>query len=254
MSEQDEIRIEQPTEEQPAASAAVSLPARVKAHRRIRYAAPLGFLVLLLALIGVIAIVTTVIGWIAKAQDDTPLREELHTFLNPVMQFCPTEFESVSKAEDADGLLTAAIYRVTEAERIRQLREKDESCAYPLDDTRMVIPKQVIEESYRALYGETALLHRSVGEVAEFNTANQCYYVSRDIPTAGYVPVLGKITRKDQTYTVQVAYVSDADIQYDARGKALDPTVEMAKYSQLYTVRKNANGSWTLLAVAADKK
>ncbi len=252
MSE-EEIRLEQEETREPIAEE-IPVSMRVKRHRRIRYAAPLGFLVLLFALIGVISVVVTAIGWIVQANDDTALREELYTFLDPVMQFCPSEFDSVDATEDADPLLLAAVYRVSEAERIRQLRERDEKCAYPVEETqyRMIVPQTTIEESYRYLFGETTLTHRTIGDV-EYKTENSCYYVPMTINTSGYTPVLGKITHKKDVYTVQVAYVSDADIQYDERGNAIEPTVDMAKYSQRYTVQQNDDGSWMLLSVSADK-
>ena len=252
MSE-EEIRLEQEENREPIAEE-VPVSVRVKRHRRIRYAAPLGFLVLLFALIGVISVVITAIGWIVQANDDTALREELYTFLDPVMQFCPSEFDSVDDTEDADPLLLAAVYRVSEAERIRQLRERDEECAYPVEETqyRMIVPQTTIEESYRYLFGEATLTHRTIGDV-EYKTENNCYYVPMTINTSGYKPVLGKITHKRDVYTVQVAYVSVADIQYDERGNAIEPTIDMAKYSQRYTVRQNDDGGWTLLSVSANK-
>ena len=205
-------------------------------------------------MIGVISVVITAIGWIVQANDDTALREELYTFLDPVMQFCPSEFDSVDDTEDADPLLLAAVYRVSEAERIRQLRERDEECAYPVEETqyRMIVPQTTIEESYRYLFGEATLTHRTIGDV-EYKTENNCYYVPMTINTSGYKPVLGKITHKRDVYTVQVAYVSVADIQYDERGNAIEPTIDMAKYSQRYTVRQNDDGGWTLLSVSANK-
>ena len=250
MSEK-EIRLEAEETVEPIAE---TTPVRVKRHRRIRYAAPLGFLVLLFALIGVISVIVTAIGWIVQANDDTALREELYTFLDPVMQFCPSEFESVETTEDTDPLLLAAVYRVSEAERIRQLRERDEECAYPVEETqyRMIVPQTTIEESYRYLFGDAAITHRTIGDV-EYKTDNSCYYVPMSINTSGYTPVLGKITHKRDVYTVQVAYVSNADIQYDERGNSIAPTVDMAKYSQWYTVRANENGGWTLLSVSANK-
>ncbi len=249
MSE-EEIRVEQPEENELNKSA--ETVARIKKKRRIRYAAPLGFLVLLFAAIGVVAVIITAVQGIIKANDDTALREELYTFLDPVMQFCPSDFESVETAAEADPLLLAATYRVSEAERIRQLREKDEVCAYPVEEKlyRMIVPQTTIEESYRFLFGAEAMpKHRTIGEV-EYHADNACYYVPMSINTSGYVPVLGKITHKKQVYKVQVAYVANADIQYDARGNAIEPTVEMAKYSQWYTVEKTDAG-FKVLAVSA---
>jgi hypothetical protein len=247
---EEEIRVDEtmePVTETPSAPR--------KHRRRVRYAAPLGFLVLLFALIGVISVIVGVVQWIAKAGDDTALREELYTFLDPVMQFCPSEFESVETAEDADTLLLSAVYRVSEAERIRQLREKDEECAYPTAEGdklyRMVVPQSVIEESYRALFGEAPLTNRTIGEV-EYHEAQAVYYVPRTFNTSGYTPVLGTLKKSKGAYTVQVAYVSNADIEVDKRGQSIPPTVKMAKYSQSYRVQK-VDGQWRLVSVSAYK-
>lgn len=224
---------------------------RVKRHRRIRYAAPLGFFVLLFAVIGVISVMTNTVRWFIRMGDDTPLRNELYTFLDPVMQFCPSEFTSVEESQDPDLLLIAAVYRVSEQERIRQLREKDEQCTYPIEEKqyRMIVPQTTIEKSYQHLFGTAALTHRTVGDI-EYNTENSCYYVPMAMNTSGYTPILGRITHKKDTYTVQVAYVANADIQVDERGNNIEPTIDMAKYSQRYTIKKT-DGGWQLVAVAA---
>ena len=251
MSE-EEIRVEQETEKVPVPT---TLPARIRRRRRLRYAAPLGFLVLLFALIGVISVLVTTIGWIVAAQDDTALREELYAFLDPVMvtQYRPSVFDNAETAADSDTLLLAAVYRVSETERIRQLREKDKDCVYRFENeqSRMIVPQSVIEESYRHLFGDVKIAHRTI-DIVEYKADAQCYYVPTDmsILTSGYTPVLGKIRHKKDTYTVQVAYVYKENIQYDERGRALEPTVEMAQFSQWYTVRKDKNGKWTLLSIA----
>ncbi len=253
MSEEEKIRLEQTEEVQTeeVQHTAAQTVARIK-RRRIRYAAPLGFLVLLFAVIGVISVIVGTVQGIIKANDDTQLREELYTFLDPVMQFCPSDFESVETVAEADPLLLAAAYRVSETERVRQLREKDDKCAYPVEETlyRMIVPQATVEEAYRFLFGEDATFtHRTIGDV-EYHADNACYYVPMSINTSGYVPVIGKITHRKQVYKVQVAYVANGDIEYDARGNAVDPTVDMAKYSQWYSVEKTDKG-WKLLAVSA---
>lgn len=228
-----------------------SVPKRVRRRRHIRYAAPLGFLVLLFAVIGVIAVIVTAVSGIVTAQDDTPLREELYTFLDPVMQFCPSTFEKVETASDPDSLLLAAAYRVAETERIRQLREKDQESRYELETTlyRMIVPQKDVEDAYKALFGQVTPKHHTVGTEIEYNAEKSCYYIPMSLNTSGYTPVLGKISHKKDVYTVEVGYVAVADIEYDARGRALDPPIDKAKYRQTYTVEKRDNG-WCLLAVA----
>ena len=243
MSEQEHLT--------PEMTSPVSKP---KKRGRIRYAAPLGFLVLLFACIGVITVISGGVRLVAKWTDTTPLREELYNFLNPVMQFCPPTFETVEDSEQ-DALLLASVYRVTETERIRQLREKDDTCIYPLDDTgwRLQIAQSVVEDSFAHLFGDATPRHKTVGEI-EYDQATQTYHVPLSINTSGYTPVIGSVKKQGDTYTVRVAYVANTDIEVDEKGNAVAPTFAMGKYAQLYTVRRGEDGRLTLLSVAADSE
>ncbi len=232
-------------------------PAKRKRKRRrgrVRYAAPLGFLVLLFALIGVISTIIGAVDLVKTWSDDTPLKEELSLFLDPVMQMCPPPFEDAGDTEDQDTLMMAAIYDIAETERIRQLREKDDTCLYELEETmwRMIVPQADVESSFAVLFGaETIREHKTVGE-AEYDAAAQCYYVPLTLSTSGYVPVLDTVKKSGDVYTVRVAYVSNADVQVDERGNAIAPTADMSKYAQHFTVQKNEDDSWTLLSVTAE--
>lgn len=235
----------------------VTTPVRKKRRRRkVRYAAPLGFFVLLFAVIGVISTVIAGVKTVKKWTDDTALRNELSLFLDPVVQLCPPPFEDAGEAEEQDTLIMAAIYDVAESERIRQLREKDDTCVYKLEEKlwRMIVPKEDIEASFAALFGEKTIReHKTVGE-AEYDAEKKCYYVPLTLSTSGYVPVLDTLKRKGDQYTVRVAYVSNADVQVDERGNTIPPTVSMSKYAQRFVVQKNEDGSWTLLSVIAENQ
>lgn len=118
---------------------------------RFRMAAPLGFIVLVLAVVGLVSVIIAGIRTVERAMDNTELKEELYEFLLPVMQYDPEPFTDVNKTKQ-DALLLAAIWRVTEAERIRQLVDGSGVSAYPMDDNgRMLISVEEIEESYKYL-------------------------------------------------------------------------------------------------------
>lgn len=231
---------------------------RKKKRRRgqRRYAAPLGFLVLLFAVVGVISTIVGGVKFLIRRNDDTALRNELSLFLDPVMQMCPTPFEDAGDAEEQDTLMMAAIYDIAETERIRQLREKDDTCKYDLEETmwRMIVPQKDVEASFTALFGEESIRgHKTVGE-AEYDAKKKCYYVPLTLSTSGYLPVLDTIKEKDDVYTVRVAYVADADVQIDERGNTIPPTADMSKYVQNFVVRHNENDTWTVLSVTAEIK
>lgn len=236
--------VKEPAVTEPAAPAP-------KKRRQVKYAAPLGFLVLLFACIGVIAVIVSGVQAIIRWTDDAPLREELYDFLNPVMQFCPSEFTDAADPTQ-DTLLLSAVYRLSEGERIRQLQEKDNEYKYPLDESqlRMKIPKETVEASFAHLFGDAKLTHRTVGDV-EYSEGEAAYYVPLHMDTSGYTPALGTVRKDGDTYVVQVAYVLNDDVQYDNKGEQIPPTFEMGKYSQTYTVKRNGDKTLVLLSVTA---
>ncbi len=225
---------------------------------RLWYAAPLGFLVLVLAAVGVVSLILTGINAIQKSRDDTALRAELGDFLLPVMQYCPTPFTNIND-EQQDALLLAAIWRVTTAEQVRQYRENDETSLYPEDEEyRLLIPIEEIEASYRHLFGSEALPnHHSIEEDSqgfafEYDPENACYHVPFTTVSSNYVPVLDTLKQKGDTVTVRVAYVSNQDIAIDDNGNEIPPTADQATYAQLYTVVKTADG-WALTSIAKEE-
>ena len=224
---------------------------------RLWYAAPLGFLVLVLAVVGVVSLILTGINAIQKAQDDTELRKELNDFLLPVMQYCPSPFTAVND-EQQDALLLAAIWRITTAEQVRQYREDDTNSLYPEDEEyRMMIPIEEIEASYRYLYGPDAVPNHhnieeeSQGFAFEYDPDNACYHVPFTTVSANYVPVLDTLKRRKDTVTVRVAYVSNKDVALDDYGNEIPPTPDQATYTQIYTVVKTADG-WALTSIAQE--
>ncbi len=225
---------------------------------RLWYAAPLGFLVLVLAAVGVVSLILTGINAIQKSRDDTALRKELSDFLLPVMQYCPSPFTNIND-EQQDALLLAAIWRITTAEQVRQYRENDETSLYPEDEEyRLLIPIEEIEASYRHLFGPDALPnHHSIEEdnqgfAFEYDPENGCYHVPFTTVSSNYVPVLDTLKQKGDTVTVRVAYVSNQDIAIDDNGNEIPPTADQATYAQLYTVVKTADG-WALTSIAKEE-
>ncbi len=226
-----------------------------------RYAAPLGFLVLALAVVGVVSLAVMGIQAIRNSQDDTELREEIMEFLEPVTLYNPAAFSDIND-NPQDALLEAAVWKVTEKERIRQLQEKDEVCAYSLDDLgRMIVPQQEIILAYDELYGSDAqIYHHTVGEAGssvalEYDEANQCYHVPFSAlggsSSSLYVPVLDTLTRRGDTLVARIGYVPAANIAVDDRGNEIAPTIDMATSIQLYTL-KERGATWKLVSIEDD--
>ncbi len=249
----------EPVEETPVEAAPVVAPPRKKKRRKrrkVRYAAPLGFMVLLLALVGVISLCIGAVQLIQKWTDDSELRAELTQFLDPVTQMCPTPFDDAGRAEGQDTLISSAIYSIAQPEYVRWLHEGDDcKFTYERDEMgRLIVPQKQVERAFSALFGsEKIQSHHTVGD-AEYNEETACYHIPIQHTTAGYVPVLDTIDRDGDEYTVRVAYVLQQDIRYDYRGQALEPTADMGKYAQKFVVKRNRDDSWTILSVEAEEQ
>lgn len=227
---------------------------RGRRRGRHRFAAPLGLLVLLLAATGVVALVIFGVQAIQRSQDDTALREELMDFLNPVTQYIPDPFTDIND-DPQDALMLAAIWKLTDAERIRQIREKDDNSIYQIDDDGfMQIPLQAITDSYASLYGEDAVPQlKSIGEpdtimYYEYDASAKIYRVPFSASNSAYTPVLDTLKKKGDQYTLRIGYVSAENIGIDEKGNLVDPTPDQADFLQIFHVQKAGDG-WKLTGV-----
>ncbi len=228
-----------------AAAEPVSTRTNKQGYRRgqNKYAAPIGGLITLTSIIGIIAIILGCVLWARQASDTTALQEELYYFLEPVLAYSPEPFDDITKTEQ-DAFLDAAAYRVCIAEQIRMLQEQQKNsgaevvCNYPVDDQgRIGIPVAEIEASYRTLFGPDApLSHRSVDSNAlEYKEGDGCYYVPFNELLTGYQAVIDSIKTTRRSYTVRVGFVANNDIIIDDHGNQIKPTADMATYFQTYT-------------------
>jgi len=226
---------------------------------RHSFAAPVGALVLLLSVVGLISLINLGITAVKRARDDAPLRAELYEFLLPVMQYDPEPFTDINKTEQ-DSLLLAAMWQVTESERIRQLRDSDGISSYPIDDLgRMMVPVSEIENSYAELFGKDAkAFHHTIGEegmsfTLEYDQKQGCYYVPSSSSTSIYMTVIDTIKKKGDNYLVRVGYVRTTKIGRDEKGELVDPTPDMAEKFQIYTVQRVGETKWKLVSIADEK-
>ncbi len=225
-----------------------------KRRGRFAFAAPLGFIMSILAVIGAVTVVSAGVQAVRNLTDDTALREEAYYFLQPLTTYNPTpEFSDVNE-EDLDELLQAAVWRIINTERIRMLREKDDNTAYELDGNgRLIVAVKEVEDAYHYLFGNDAVLHnRSLeDDDLEYSEKNACYYVPFNFTNSLYQPVIDTIRRNGGDYAVKVAYVSVNDLKVDEHGENIDPTPDMASFSQVYVLRRT-DGHFIVTAVGQE--
>lgn len=229
-----------------------------KRRGKYAFAAPVGFLVSLLSIVGVVAIIMSVVGYIQKKNDTTALKQELSYYLEPLLVYSPEPFSDAAKKEQ-DAFLSAAAYKVALAEQNRIKHEGDDSPQYDIEQSLncYFVPEAVVENAYRELFGSKAkLTHRSVeGSGIEYIKAEKCYLIPIGELDTGYEMVIDKIVTRKDRYEVRVGFVPKADIKYDEHGEPLEPTADQATHFQTYTLTRNRDkGTYYIKSCKDEKK
>ena len=220
-----------------------------------RFAAWLGLIVLFLAILGVISLGALSVKLVQKASDHSDLMIELRDLAAPLIEYQPAAFDSLEEADDAT-LLQAAIFRVTEAERIRQLQEKTDTYNYETDDYgRLIIPVEEINASFVALFGDKLTPnHQTLGKDSgvaytfEYDKANACYYVPFSFFSSLYTTSADAIRLNGDEAQVRINYALTKNLPVDKYGDTLPPDSTTIEYSQWFTFSEN-NNVWTITKV-----
>lgn len=217
-------------------------------------AAPLGFLVLILALVGVISLLISGWGLLKKAVDGTPLKQEMTEFLNPIMLQNPSAFKNGKEAASSPSCIKAALWQVTETERIR-MRQKKDDCRFSADDgDRLLIPEKEVTTAFQNLFGkdfspDTSLFAETSDAFSIWYDKEAKQYHVPAFTASLYQPVIDTVKKKDGAYLVRVGYVAATDIAVDNQGNDIPPTPDDASVFQQYTIKKTADG-YQLTAIA----
>ena len=229
-----------------------------KRRGKYAYAAPVGFLVSLLSIVGVVAIILQVGGCIKEKRDTTALKQELYYYLQPLLVYSPEPFDDAAN-KDQDAFLNAAAYKVMLEEQHRILHEEDETPQYNIEQELncYFVPQEVVEEAYHELFGPNAkLAHRSVeGSGLEYSKTDKCYLIPIGELDTGYEFVIDKVEVYRDRYEVRVGFISKTDIKYDEHGEPIEPTADQAAYFQIYTLARNKDvGTYYIRSCVDEKK
>lgn len=202
-----------------------------------------GLFVMLLAVVGVIALVSTAHSHISsqiKEKNET-LYSEYEDFIAPVIMNDPDTFDDVTLA-DKNQLISITIWSI--------LDSNPEPDKYEYTDSGMLLPEAEVEKKFVSLFGsEVKITHGSVdggGIDFSYSQEKKAYL----IPITGITPIYTPdVIDKDEksSYTVlTVGYLYSADWQQDSDGNMVPP--EPGKYVKI-TLGKNADGTYYVRAI-----
>ena len=233
------------------AQARLTKEQRLKRRKRFRRKLT-GFGFLLLALLGVVSIVTMVVDRVNLALDDTSERREYEALFSAMVSLDPAEFTSIEKA-DPKMLKESAILAAIELESPSKFERNEWGYVYiPTTDidryaTKLFGPKINLEN---ATFGQQGII--LAGGDGKDHTGyvyledRQAYLVPPSSRAGSYFPRVESITRRRNTKTLRVAY-----LQMDASAAAyIDPgsqNVNVVKYRE-YVLLKDG-GEYYLYAI-----
>lgn len=239
---------EQPTEEAPAETAAPAEKAEEPAQKKPRkkrgkhrYAAPVGGAYILLALIGVIAVIYGAVQLYGKLTDNSKLLRQIERQIQPVMMFDPVPFDNI---QDVDN-------KVLVKTSIWSCMYSDKRGSYTYDDNGMIlIPVSDVEVAAVKLYGpEVKLTHTSLDEDGisyTYDAENNVYRVPMMAQGGYYTPMVVDMQKNGDVYEVTVGYVAPgASWTTTEDGESYTPTPD--KY-MIYRMKKE-DGEYYIVGI-----
>lgn len=239
---------EQPVEETPAEAAASAEKAEEPAQKKPRkkrgkhrYAAPVGGAYILLALIGVIAVIYGAVQLYGKLTDNSKLLRQIERQIQPVMMFDPVPFDNI---QDVDN-------KVLVKTSIWSCMYSDKRGSYTYDDNGMIlIPVSDVEVAAVKLYGpEVKLTHTSLDEDGisyTYDAENNVYRVPMMAQGGYYTPMVVDMQKNGDVYEVTVGYVAPgASWTTTEDGDSYTPTPD--KY-MIYRMKKE-DGEYYIVGI-----
>ena len=239
---------EQSAEEVPAEAAASAEKAEEPAQKKPRkkrgkhrYAAPVGGAYILLALIGVIAVIYGAVQLYGKLTDNSKLLRQIERQIQPVMMFDPVPFDNI---QDVDN-------KVLVKTSIWSCMYSDKRGSYTYDDNGMIlIPVSDAEVAAVKLYGpEVKLTHTSLDEDGisyTYDAENNVYRVPMMAQGGYYTPMVVDMQKNGDVYEVTVGYVAPgASWTTTEDGDSYTPTPD--KY-MIYRMKKE-DGEYYIVGI-----
>ena len=213
----------------------------VKKHKGTHKAAfPVGMLIIVLAIVGIVSIAVTAIKAIDKSIDRREDYSEYNKLLTPVVLIDPDAFDDITKA-DMNQLVEISIWSI--------LKSDISPDTYPTTENGLEIPKEDVEKAFVKLFGtERQATHATVlgyGYEFTYDEATGKYFIPLTSVTPIYTP---KVVEKEETagtIVLTVACLNASAWEQNENGEMVEPTPD--KYIKV-TLRAK-NGGYYISAI-----
>lgn len=199
-----------------------------------KFAFPIGFVVVLLAVIGLVTVVIAAINGIDAAVQKSKNYEEYEKILTPVVLIDPDTFDDVTKA-DMSQLIEISIWSL--------LKSDIDPDTFESTENGLSIPKSAVEEEFVELFGtEITPVHATIDGYAiefQYDAKTENYTVPLTGVTPVYTPkVIEKSTSTDSIVLTVACLAGDAWEQGED-GDMVEPSPD--KYIKITLREKDEN-------------
>ena len=201
-------------------------------HKKTPYAATIGAIFALLAVVGLIAIMYMTFGLSRSLLDNSKKRAEFDKMLLPVVMFDPVPFEKIT---DVDPLtvLQSSLWSTL-------LGEKRGSFQYD-EVKQMIVPASDVDVAAAKLFGpDVKLVHQSFGDYNInyiYDEDLKAYHVPLTGEVGYYTPRVTKVDKKGDTLKLEVGYIPPANV-WSVGQTGEKGTIQPDKY-MVYELKKN---------------
>lgn len=198
-----------------------------------KWALPLGIIVIIFAVVGLIFVIkAAVTGIVGLFDTKTDQMKKYQTMLVPVVMNDIDEFDDITKA-NMGQLIEASIWSI-----IKSDVSTDE---YETDADKIMIPQADVDKAFSKLFGTAVSpAHQSVYSSAfemEYDSGKQVYKVPITGVDATYTPRVLEIDEKSNTLVLTVAYLSGSEWSQSDSGELVAP--EPSKYVKVTLRQKD---------------
>lgn len=209
-------------------------PKKKKRKRAHPWAFPLGLLMAVLSVTGLVTILVAGVNGISSVKYKIDNIEKYNTMLTPVVMNDPSVFDDISKA-DMSQLIDISVWAI-----IKSGLAPD---TYEYSEAGMIIPEADIAASYTKLFGtERAPVHMTVsgyGYEFTYDSAKKCYIIPLTGIEPTYTPSVVDVDKKKNMIVLTVGYLPSGGWAQDTDGKMVAP--EPDKYVKVTLREKDGN-------------
>lgn len=205
-------------------------------HKSTHKAAfPVGSLVIILAVIGLVTVIVSAVKGIDTAIEKNKHYEEYNTILTPVVLIDPDTFDDITKA-DMTQLMEITIWSL--------LKSDIAPGTFKSNEIGLEVPKTAVEEEFVELFGtEITPVHQTIegygGLEFVYDTKTETYTVPLTGITPIYTPQVVDKTTSSDTVVLTVACLAGDAWEQGENGDMIAPTPD--KYIKITLREQNDN-------------